>query len=184
MSRSGDHLTCLRPWALSAPNLSAGAPGFTGALLLLMNRSIRASGPFGVLKALGLKRFKPPRHFRPISSSPLYTPLFTGGIEFGTSNLVRLKHAKWWFVALKSLRLKHAKSYPAHPKSWSGYRSACLSLCQVSGSKRQPDRESGWAGYRRPGIWMGWIPFGVLKSHRLKRFKPPRARRGLERLSL
>ena len=97
---------------------------------------------------------------------------------------MRLKHAKWWFGALKSLRLKHAKSYPAHPESWSGYRSACLSLCQVSGSKRQPDRESGWAGYRRPGIWMGWIPFGVLKSHRLKRFKPPRARRGLERLSL
>ena len=32
--------------------------------------SIRASGPFGVLKALGLKRFKPPRHFRPASTPP------------------------------------------------------------------------------------------------------------------
>ena len=64
---------------LSAPNHSAGAPGFTRALLPLRNRSIRASGPFGVLKSLGLKRSKPPRHFRPISTPPwvlLYFLLF------------------------------------------------------------------------------------------------------------
>ena len=70
---------CLSPRDLSAPNLSAGAPGFTGALLPLRNRSIRASGPFGVLKSLGLKRSKPPRHFRPVSTPPwvlLYFLLF------------------------------------------------------------------------------------------------------------
>ena len=69
-SRSGYRSACLRPWALSAPNFSQGAPGFTGALLPLRSSPIRASGPFGVLKALGLKRSKPPRHFRPASTPP------------------------------------------------------------------------------------------------------------------
>ena len=78
-SRSGYRSACLSPRDLSAANLSAGAPGFTGALLPLRNRSIRASGPFGVLKSLGLKRSKPPRHFRPVSTPPwvlLYFLLF------------------------------------------------------------------------------------------------------------
>ena len=69
-SRSGYRSACLRPWALSAPNFSQGPPGFTGALLPLRSSPIRASGPFGVLKALGLKRSKPPRHFRPASTPP------------------------------------------------------------------------------------------------------------------
>ena len=53
-SRSGYRSACLSPRDLSAPNHSAGAPGFTGALLPLRNRSIRASGPFGVLKSPNL----------------------------------------------------------------------------------------------------------------------------------
>ena len=53
-SRSGYRSACLRPWTSSAPNFSQGAPGFTGALLPLRSSPIRASGPFGVLKALGL----------------------------------------------------------------------------------------------------------------------------------
>ena len=69
-SRSGYRSACLRPWALSAPNFSQGPPGFTGALLPLRSSPIRASGPFGVIKALGLKRSKPPRHFRPASTPP------------------------------------------------------------------------------------------------------------------
>jgi len=73
-SRSGYRSACLSPRDLSAPNHSAGAPGFTGALLPLRNRSIRASGPFGVLKSLGLKRSKPPCHFRPVSTPP-WAPL-------------------------------------------------------------------------------------------------------------
>ena len=68
--RSGYRSACLTPWALSAPNFSQGAPGFTGALLPLRSSPIRASGPFGVLKALGLKRSKPPLHFRPASTPP------------------------------------------------------------------------------------------------------------------
>ena len=51
-SRSGYRSACLSPRDLSAPNHSAGAPGFTGALLPLRNRSIRASGPFGVPRDL------------------------------------------------------------------------------------------------------------------------------------
>ena len=56
-SRSGYRSACLRPWALSAPNFSQGAPGFTGALLPLRSSPIRASGPFG--RALSAQTSRP-----------------------------------------------------------------------------------------------------------------------------